>query len=277
MAFPYETLARDQIRLLTLHSTTEEPFRLSLEHYSYNADLKYDAFSYAWNLAGEVNGQTLPQVLCNTTTLKLGLNLYQAIESLAKLKKVSRPIWIDYICIDQNNTKGKEWQIPLMGQYYSRAKMVWIWLGRSHGNSGDAMEAMSRLALKLPTLPVSQPVTNTWLLENGLPQESDSLWDGIDYVYTREWFNRLWTLQEFVLAAQTTFVCGLDIALGAEVVIVAQEFLRLGLTSISRRGPYSPRRVQRRLPFLNFARKVSRSEERTRHHTVASSFTAWEI
>ena len=78
-----------------------------------------------------------------------------------------------------------------MGQYYSRAKMVWIWLGRSHGSSDLAMEAMARLALKLPTLRVSQPVTDAWLLQNELPEESDSLWDGIDYIYTREWFNRL--------------------------------------------------------------------------------------
>ena len=41
---------------------------------------------------------------------------------------------------------------------------------------------------------------------------------------------------EFVLAAQTTFVCGLEIASGAEVVTVAQEFLRLGLMALSRRG-----------------------------------------
>ena len=123
-----------------------------------------------------------------------------------------------------------------MGQYYSRAKTVWIWLGLSHGNSDSAMEAMARLALKLPTLRVSQPITDAWLLESELPLRSDSLWDGIDYIYTREWFNRLWTMQEFVMVAQTTFICGLEIAAGAQLVTVAQEFLRLGLVALSRRG-----------------------------------------
>ena len=114
--------------------------------------------------------------------------------------------------------------------------MVWIWLGRSHGSSKSAMKAMARLALKLPTFRVSQPVTDAWLLENELPQESDRLWDGIDHIYTREWFNRLWTMQEFILATQSIFICGPEIASGVDVVTVAQEFLRLGLMALSRRG-----------------------------------------
>ncbi len=235
IGFPYQTLTRGQIRLLTLHLTEEEPFRLSISHYPYDEGLEYDALSYAWSASDEANGLLQVQVWCNATLLELSPNLYQAIKSLAKLK-VPRPIWIDYICIDQYNIEEKEWQLPLMGHYYSRAKMVWIWLGRSCGSSDSAMGAMASLAVKLPTLRVSQPVTDSWLLENELPQESDSFWDGIDYIYTREWFNRIWTMQEFVLAAQTTFVCGFDIAPGAEVVAVAQELLRLGLVALSRRG-----------------------------------------
>lgn len=236
--FPYQTLNKGQIRLLTIDQTENEPFRLSLGHYPYNAGLDYDALSYAWNPSTEANGPPQVQVRCNAAPLKLSSNLCQAIKSLAILN-ISRPIWIDYICIDQKNIEEKEWQLPLMGHYYSRAKMVWIWLGQAHGNTDLAMEAMAGLALKLPTLRVSQPITDSWLLQNELPRSSDSLWDGIDDIYTREWFNRLWTMQEFVLAAQTTFICGLEVATGAQIVTVAQEFLRLGLVAVSRRGRIS--------------------------------------
>jgi hypothetical protein len=233
--FPYQILARDQIRLLTVHLIENESFRLSLEHYPYDTALKYDALSYAWNPLDAANGPPKIQVLCNATSFEMSSNLYQAIKSLAKLG-LCRPIWIDYICINQNNIKEKEWQLPLMGQYYSRAKMVWIWLGLSNSNSDLAMKAMARLALELPTLRVSLPVTDAWLREKKLPLENDGLWDGIDHIYTREWFNRLWTMQEFVLAVQTIFVCGLEVATGAEVVTVAQESVRLGLVALSRRG-----------------------------------------
>lgn len=231
---PYQTLTKGQIRLLTIDQTANEPFRLSLNHHPYDARLEYDALSYAWNPSDEATRQPQVQVRCNAASFELSSNLYQAIKSLAILN-ISRPIWIDYICIDQTNIEEKEWQLPLMGQYYSRAKMVWIWLGQAHGHTDSAMEAMAGLALKLPTLRVSQPVTDAWLLHNDLPLSSDSLWDGIDDIYTREWFNRLWTMQEFVLAARTTFICGLEVATMAQLVTVAREFLRLGLVAVSRR------------------------------------------
>lgn len=235
MDFPYQTLTQGQIRLLTIDLTEGEPFQLSLNHYPYDASLKYNALSYAWNPPVEGNGPPQVQVRCDTASFELSADLYQAIKSLAILH-ISRPIWIDCICIDQSNIKEKEWQLPLMGNYYSRAKMVWIWLGESYGNSDSAMEAMAGLALKLPILRVSQPIDDAWLFENELPLGSDGLWDGIDYIYTREWFNRLWTMQEFVLAGHSTFVCGLAVATGAQLVTVAQEFVRLGLVAVSRRG-----------------------------------------
>lgn len=43
-------------------------------------------------------------------------------------------------------------------------------------------------------------------------------------------------MQEFVLAAQATFICGLETATGIQVVTVVEEILRLGLTILSRRG-----------------------------------------
>lgn len=127
-ALPHQTLARDHIRLLTIHEPKNEPFELSLKHYPYNAALEYDALSYAWNPSDETNGPTQVHVQCNANSFELSSNLNEAIKSLATLK-VSRPIWIDYLCIDQENIEEKEWQLPLMGQCYSWAKMVWIWLG----------------------------------------------------------------------------------------------------------------------------------------------------
>ena len=231
--FPYEYLPQGQIRLLTIHSVKDKALELSLEHHPYNTDLKYDALSYAWNPG---DGARMPpvQIRCDDVSFHVSSDLSQAITQLGALK-ASR-LWVDYICIDQSNQKEKDWQLPLMGQYYSWAKMVWIWLGPSHGHSDLAMQRIGEFASKLPMLNIANPVTNEWLNENELPEKHNDLWEGIDYLFTREWFNRLWTLQEFALASQSTFICGRRIATGPQFVSVAIEFRRLGLVSLSRGG-----------------------------------------
>ena len=42
-------------------------------------------------------------------------------------------IWIDAICIDQDNASGEAVQIPLMGEIYSNTSQVIIWLANIRG------------------------------------------------------------------------------------------------------------------------------------------------
>ncbi|MCJ1482615.1 hypothetical protein MMC06_002781 [Schaereria dolodes] len=233
--YHYKNLLEGQIRLLTIVSAKDETLELSLKHYCYDAYLKYDALSYAWNPESGANVPSQQRILCNSTPFYVSSDLSQAIRSLTALK-ASRPLWIDYICIDQSNNKEKEWQLKLMGKYYSQAMMVWIWLGPPSAYSNLAMEEMAELAANLPRLSIFQPTTNEWLAKNKLPVNDDNFWEGIDYLFTREWFNRLWTMQEFALASHATFVCGPKTATGSQFVSVANEFMRLGLVAISRRG-----------------------------------------
>lgn len=54
-------------------------------------------------------------------------------------------IWIDAVCINQANIKGKEHQIPLMAEIYPGARLVYVWLGDGNALSDRAMDYFKKM------------------------------------------------------------------------------------------------------------------------------------
>ena len=64
--------------------------------------------------------------------LTVGLNLFYALESLTRGDDNDEPwdsIWIDAICINQDDEVEKGAQISLMGSIYTLCKRTIVWLG----------------------------------------------------------------------------------------------------------------------------------------------------
>ena len=64
------------------------------------------------------------------------------------LRYVDRPrvLWIDALCINQNDDSEKEKQVAMMGTIFERAQNVVIWLGSESKDSNLAMTAISKLS-----------------------------------------------------------------------------------------------------------------------------------
>jgi hypothetical protein len=45
------------------------------------------------------------------------------------LRTKSRSLWVDALCINQNDDEEREYQVSLVGKIYFSAKMVCVWLG----------------------------------------------------------------------------------------------------------------------------------------------------
>jgi hypothetical protein len=69
--------------------------------------------------------------------------------------ETERVLWIDAMCINQKDIDERNRQVWLMGQVYSKAKAVIIWLGPQSEDSDLAMEFIPRLLGALFT-PVNQ-------------------------------------------------------------------------------------------------------------------------
>jgi hypothetical protein len=103
----------------------------------------YTALSYVWG-PGATGSH---QLVCNGVHLAVTENSHSALWHLRK-KLGSFSIWIDAVCIDQENIREKEQQIPLMGAIYANAHEVYIWLGKSSPTTERAMAYLAEGGLK---------------------------------------------------------------------------------------------------------------------------------
>jgi len=72
-------------------------------------------------------------------------NLYAALDQLQHCVaiKTGLRIWVDALCIDQNNLEEKAYQIELMHKIYAQAQHVVIWLGPESPWTRSAFTAIS--------------------------------------------------------------------------------------------------------------------------------------
>jgi hypothetical protein len=108
----------------------EYPFRNS------NSSHLYDAVSYVWGSEDKPES-----VLIDNQSLKITSNLYALLLRLQD-DNLSRVIWVDAICINQEDDKEKEHQIPLMAEIYAKANRVLVWLGEAEDDSDQALKAI---------------------------------------------------------------------------------------------------------------------------------------
>jgi hypothetical protein len=110
----------------------------------------YEALSYTWGSA--INPETAyverqettDDQIVSQTTMELGQNLATALRHLRYLDK-PRILWVDAICIDQQNNSERDQQVQRMGGIYKYADRVVVWLGLSSEKSSLALSTLEDL------------------------------------------------------------------------------------------------------------------------------------
>lgn len=122
-------------------------------------------------------------------------------------------MWIDAICIDQQNTAERSQQVNLMDRIYKDAACVSVWLGRADVLTEIAVQTVSQLAPCYQNLGEGDIVpyqnNNLEVYEKaGVPYVSDLQWNALAALYLRQWFTRVWVIQEVVLNQEILVFCG---------------------------------------------------------------------
>jgi hypothetical protein len=208
--YSYQRLAGfHSIRLLTLFpGTDDEPLAGEIKEVPLDRASRYLALSYHWGAAKETHGvQTAEGLVAITASLNLALR---------DLRVGGRKlmVWVDAICINQDNSNEKTSQIRLMGEIFWRAESVVAWTGSGTDGSDRAMEAL----LQMRTLQLGN--ASSWSLHpdasvpsstTGRARASDGqadIWEDIRSFFERPWFSRAWVVQEIVFATKITVHCG---------------------------------------------------------------------
>ncbi|KAF2680713.1 HET-domain-containing protein [Lentithecium fluviatile CBS 122367] len=150
----------------------------------------FDALSYAWGT--ELSPR---EVLLNGVLVPVTSNLDCALRHL-RLESASRMLWVDALCINQDDVQERSLQVRLMDEIYSSAEQVVIWLGSAtkSEDTSDHNYAAAMACIKLNVVPKS------------IYQEA-SLVKAFDHLISRPWFSRVWVVQELALAKRDPVVC----------------------------------------------------------------------
>lgn len=203
--YSYKPLRFGEIRLLQLFpGTGDMPIQGTIYHTPLKAAHIFSALSYVW-------GPPLQPFELRTSTgaVLLTTALYSALSRI-RHKDTTILLWVDAVCINQADEHEKIIQIRLLREIFQSAEVVFAWIGDEKENSNRAIEAL----VQVRTLAVAPddwpqqlpPVSPTWV--GGIPPPTDDVWLDIGRLFQRDWFQRVWVVQELVLASQVKIFCG---------------------------------------------------------------------
>ncbi|KAK3370653.1 heterokaryon incompatibility protein-domain-containing protein [Podospora didyma] len=198
----YDALDVDtaEIRLLELlPGERDAPIQCKLKTASLQRKPTFEALSYVWG-----DSTVRRPITVDFDILPVTTNLEEALRALRRLLE-SRTLWVDAICINQDDVGEKNTQVPLMGKIYSDATRVVAWLGPSN----PAIE----LAVSFTHFFVEKRYTTkslNWLKLKLIAVFSDRAraelllailraLEGYLEIANCPYWSRMWTYQEFVL------------------------------------------------------------------------------
>jgi hypothetical protein len=142
-------------------------------------------------------------VLVDCDEIPVTANAYNLLRDISSYL-FPRLIWIDSICIDQDNISEKTEQVRLMGEIYTGASLGTVWLSTSATKQSDADEFVDNVQASLALLHIKQlngvELTSTLSLYKTLASEKQKpLWKATLKLLDHEYFERSWIIQEIVL------------------------------------------------------------------------------
>lgn len=232
---PLDPASRD-IRFLRLHAgANDAPIECSLGHTVLDQlsskFVPYLALSYCWGDTHDTVNIDLGFPTADESHIiqkfRITRNLHAALLALRSSTE-SRILWIDAICISQDDPKEKTHQVGLLSLIFSYARDVVVWLGEEDRDSNIIMRAqyLARAVLldqvdstskAIPIDLANEELVRTWWklfiasatededLRIDIPSRHEdavckALYDSIDQFLQRPWFRRIWVFQEVLLA-----------------------------------------------------------------------------
>ena len=216
-----------------------------LEKARLSPDLRYAAISYAWG-----DQPATREILVNGAAFPVTENLASGLWHFRKYGITPRgpsdeiPLWIDAVCINQDDIPDRNEQVSMMRSIYSGASYAVAWLGIPAGRRdiGECLRLMKDFAASLPADLKSTVVATydtggnkSWehwgaefsqkgldwiaarpeLHDDGASDSPPAAWSSFRELTRPPYWERVWVLQERVLSKSFTsslFRVGGDLA-----------------------------------------------------------------
>ena len=206
--YPYDKLpAKDSLRLIFLEpGRPKDALRCRIEAHDAASAPEYEALSYVWGDPA----RTLP-LLAEGKRLMITVALDDALRQIRLCRK-RRVLWIDLLCINQEDFDERTQQVQLMHSIYSEAKRVLVWLGRDdEGRARGAIKLIDKIdavwddhigSIRFPR--------NAELEKRGLPLRDATCWEDLQEMLRLPYFERMWVVQECRVASKLLVLWGAE-------------------------------------------------------------------
>jgi Heterokaryon incompatibility protein (HET) len=197
-AFQHEALGQeaDAIRILRFEKTYPGRKHVSclLETGSLSSiQHNFIAVSHVWG-----NDDRTLKILMNGQSYLVTPQLWQFL-LLAVERVPDKSLWIDAICIDQNNVPEKQTQLPLMGLIFSKAQKLIAWLDSPiNVRDSSPTSADPNCTAALAIADDACDIVERWEKEEEISQ-------ALLRLFFHKYWSRLWIVQEIRLASDKEF------------------------------------------------------------------------
>jgi hypothetical protein len=251
--YDYHPLADGEIRLLELHPpdlANSDSLSGTIRHVLQAAAPPYEALSYTWgsndqsrklytretSYESRKSAWYLPSMVYSLWTPlarnleisgqpALFISITQNLESaFRRLRNNSstRLLWVDQLCINQEDPEERSRQVRLMGSIYQKASRTVVWIGEEDEHVSPALYLSSKLAAAMRAYSAAELAERrsasssrgrgpleAFLETLGTDADLKSgNWISFNNFYNRRWFSRLWIIQEVAFSQQVILLCG---------------------------------------------------------------------
>jgi hypothetical protein len=189
----------------------DEPIRGVLETVPLSTYSPYTAISYVW---GD-NDQPFKLLVGEDQYVPLTASLDRLLRDLRKVasekggwKHVNRymaVIWVDQICINQEDDNEKARQVEMMAEIYKTAERVITYIGPEQPGDVAALDFITKFCkLWQERKPADRELSQVEWADirvslGDIPKDDDQIWDNIKNILSGEWISRSWIFQEIIL------------------------------------------------------------------------------
>ncbi|KAK5723471.1 hypothetical protein LTR15_005169 [Elasticomyces elasticus] len=214
------------LRLTTEREQSEIEVTGALMEISLYNPLPYVALSYRW-------GDDPPHIpiAFENGSVNVTSNAHAALVELAK-SGIYPYVWIDALSGKAVVWSEKELQVAMMHEVYSAAETVIVWLGKASDGSDEALEWCEYISwregghvvAKMPYRPnllnkrerkqaiqMCREFLSSFVVRWNVRKSTtcyDTVPESVRKLLGRDWFTRMWTVQEAALAQAPIVMCG---------------------------------------------------------------------
>lgn len=173
----------------------------------------YEAISYCWGVKEDYPAQ----IILNGQAISMPWAAEATLRAVC-LRNGHPLVWLDAVCINPDNALERNHQVAMMGEIYSKAARVLVWLG-AETDTEPGIVSVRQLSEMIYQKSADGKLTPTSPdMRLVAPHVA---WRSICSLFANRWFTRAWVIQEVSLSKHALCYQGLSMIDLAEVATVS--------------------------------------------------------